>query len=265
MPLAVDLLAHLVDYEGLSNVLTHWETRRTNLLSVGRDRQSNLDVSIGISLSSPRITSGGRELLSLLSILPDGLSDAELIQSNLPIQNILRCKATLLSTSLAYQGDRKRLRSLVPIREYIQQYFPPSQILIQSIGKYFHLILDLYQKYNGAQLGTIVNQITLNLGNLHELLRLRLHPGCPDIAESIRCTVSLNSFYRLIKSSHTPLMDTIPSIFLQHCDHHLEAYFLIEILTSHLINRIANPEVLISKIMSLFQHFNDPILECECF
>ncbi|KAJ7903111.1 P-loop containing nucleoside triphosphate hydrolase protein, partial [Mycena leptocephala] len=149
MPLAVDLLAHLVDYEGLSNVLTRWETRRTNLLSAGHDRQSNLDVSIGISLSSPRITSGGRELLSLLSILPDGLSDAELIQSNLPIQNILRCKATLLGTSLAYQDDRKRLRSLVPIREYIQQYFPPSQILIQSIGKYFHLILDLYQKYNG--------------------------------------------------------------------------------------------------------------------
>jgi hypothetical protein len=251
MPLAVDLVAHLVDYEGLSNVLTRWTTGKTSLLSVGRDRQSNLDMSIGVSLSSPRITLGARELLSLLSILPDGLSDDELIQSNLPVQNILRCKATLLGTSLAYEDDRKRLRSLVPIREHIQQYCPPSQILIQCIRSYFHLILDLYQKYNGAQLATIVNQITLNLGNLHELLRLGLHPGCPDHAENIRCTISLNSFYGLNKSSHAPLMDTIPSIFLRHCDHHLEAYFLTEVLISHLLNRIANPEVLIAKLISL--------------
>ncbi|KAJ7724591.1 P-loop containing nucleoside triphosphate hydrolase protein, partial [Mycena olivaceomarginata] len=32
MPLAVDLIAHLVDYEGLNNVLTRWETEKTSLL-----------------------------------------------------------------------------------------------------------------------------------------------------------------------------------------------------------------------------------------
>jgi hypothetical protein len=57
MPLAVDLIAHLADYEGLLNVLARWQTERTSLLSLGYDRKSNMDVSISLSLSSPRITS----------------------------------------------------------------------------------------------------------------------------------------------------------------------------------------------------------------
>ncbi|KAJ7791134.1 hypothetical protein B0H14DRAFT_3567829 [Mycena olivaceomarginata] len=80
MPLAVDLIAHLADYEGCANVLARWETEKTSLLSAGNDRKSDLDASIKLSLSSPRITSGAKDLLSLLSILPDGLSDVELLQ-----------------------------------------------------------------------------------------------------------------------------------------------------------------------------------------
>jgi hypothetical protein len=53
MPLAVDLIAHLSNHEGLSNVLDRWDTERTALLSVGYDRKSNLDASIRLSLSSP--------------------------------------------------------------------------------------------------------------------------------------------------------------------------------------------------------------------
>ncbi|KAJ6506662.1 hypothetical protein C8R45DRAFT_1175808, partial [Mycena sanguinolenta] len=125
LPLAVDL-AHLVDCEGLKNVLARWEREKTAMLSVGYDRKSNLDASIKLSLSSPRITSESKELLSLLSILPNGLSEAELVQRKLPISNILSCKATLLATSLAYLNSNKRLLVLMPVREYIQQSSPPS-------------------------------------------------------------------------------------------------------------------------------------------
>ncbi|KAJ7079927.1 P-loop containing nucleoside triphosphate hydrolase protein [Mycena crocata] len=57
MPLAVDLIAHLVDHEGCSSVLTRWEKEKTVALSHGYDRRSNLDASITISLSSPRFKS----------------------------------------------------------------------------------------------------------------------------------------------------------------------------------------------------------------
>ncbi|KAJ7793340.1 P-loop containing nucleoside triphosphate hydrolase protein, partial [Mycena olivaceomarginata] len=177
MPLAVDLIAHLVDYEGLTNVTTRWETEKTSLLSVGDDRRSNLDTSIGLSLSSPQVTPDSRQLLSLLSILPNGLSDAELVQSNIPIPIILSCKTVLLATSLAHQDGNKRLVSLMPVREHIQQFFPPSQLLIQSLGKYFYSLLELFQRYKGNQLQQVVNQITLNLANLQEVLQRGLHDG----------------------------------------------------------------------------------------
>ncbi|KAJ7344049.1 P-loop containing nucleoside triphosphate hydrolase protein, partial [Mycena albidolilacea] len=147
MPLAIDLIAHLSEHEGLSNVLTRWGMKKTALLSVGYDRRSNLDASISLSVSSPRITSDSKELLRLLSILPDGLADAELVQNNLTISNILSCKATLLATSLAYQDTNKRLRLLMPVREHVQQFLHPSPFLIQSLRNHFHTLLELYRTH----------------------------------------------------------------------------------------------------------------------
>ncbi|KAF8143641.1 hypothetical protein K438DRAFT_1783581 [Mycena galopus ATCC 62051] len=141
MPLAVDLIAHLANYEGLFNVLSRWETEKTALFSVGLDRQSNLDVSISLSLSSPRITSNSKHLLSLLSILPNGLSDAELIQSNLGIPDILRCKASLQATSLIFRDTNKRSLLLMPVRECIQRLLPLRESLIHAICDYFLALL----------------------------------------------------------------------------------------------------------------------------
>ncbi|KAF8179045.1 hypothetical protein K438DRAFT_1452684, partial [Mycena galopus ATCC 62051] len=140
MPLAVDLIAHLTNYEGLSNVLSRWETEKTSMLSVGFDRQSNVHASIALSLSSPRITSDSKELLSLLSILPNGLSEAELVQSKLGIPNILSCKAALQAISLVQQAENKRLLLLMPVREYIQRILPPSQSHIRAIQRHFHTL-----------------------------------------------------------------------------------------------------------------------------
>ncbi|KAJ7434677.1 P-loop containing nucleoside triphosphate hydrolase protein, partial [Mycena latifolia] len=139
MPLAVTLLANLVDYEGCSSVLARWKTENTYMLSTGHDKSSNLNSSIAISLSCPRMTSGAKNLLSLLSILPDGLSNVELLQSGLPVPDILTCKAVLLQTSLAYT-DSKRLKVLVPIREYMQHIHPPSPSLVRPLRKHFHLL-----------------------------------------------------------------------------------------------------------------------------
>ncbi|KAJ7457773.1 hypothetical protein FB451DRAFT_1372422 [Mycena latifolia] len=94
MPLVIYLIAHLVDDEGFVCVLDRWEKERTSLLSDGYDRHSNLDLSISLSLESPQMLAlpEAQELLSLLSILPDGLSDTDLVQSNLAINNVLARK-----------------------------------------------------------------------------------------------------------------------------------------------------------------------------
>ncbi|KAJ7321315.1 P-loop containing nucleoside triphosphate hydrolase protein [Mycena albidolilacea] len=124
MPLAISLLAHLADTEGCSNVLSRWETEKTSLISEGFNKRSNLDLSVSLSLSSPRIQllPQSQELLSLLAMLPDGLADVDLIQSKLPLENISACKAALRSTALAYSDNHKQLKVLMPIREYLQQH-----------------------------------------------------------------------------------------------------------------------------------------------
>jgi hypothetical protein len=263
MPLTVDLIAHLVDYEGSSSVLARWESEKTSLFSAGYDRKSNLDASIQLSMSSSRITPGARELLSLLSILPDGLSDVELFQSDLPIHNIHRCKAALLATALAYQDDKKRVRLLMPIREHIQQFSPPSHSLTQSICKHFHSLLQLYRKHDGEQLQPVINQITSNLGNLQEVLQRELNDSDSNLVETIYCTLSLNSFYRTTGRIHTRLMDCIPSIFSKLCDHTLEASFLTEALMSEALDPSPMADHLIAQAIAHFQHFKDPSLEGE--
>ncbi|KAJ7034105.1 P-loop containing nucleoside triphosphate hydrolase protein, partial [Mycena alexandri] len=140
MPLSISLLAHLVDVEGCPEILSRWETEKTSLISEGYDKGSNLELSISLSLSSPRIASmpNSRDLLALLSVLPNGLSDVELKQTEFPIKDILGCRAALLCTALVYTDDHKRLKALVPIREYMGRQFPPTDQMIQPLLKHFH-------------------------------------------------------------------------------------------------------------------------------
>ncbi|KAJ7478196.1 hypothetical protein FB451DRAFT_182425 [Mycena latifolia] len=265
MPLAVNLMAHLVDYEGCPNVLARWETEKTSLISHGWDKQSSLDVSIAISLSNPRMTScpSAQELLRLLSILPDGISDLELIQSDLQIQDVLRSKSTLLGTSLAYMDGKQRLKALVPIREYMQSVHPPTIILVRPLFRHFHSILALYSKYQGVERATTVSQLTLNLGNIYQVLYHGLNIDNPDIQNSILCTILFNSFRRLTGHSRTTLMDRVATISVGHWDHRVHADFITEQFLSMYHSPISSPELLISQAMGHFRNFNDPTLECE--
>ncbi|KAJ7670183.1 P-loop containing nucleoside triphosphate hydrolase protein, partial [Mycena polygramma] len=173
MPLAISLLAHLVDAEGCSTVLSRWEEEKTSMIRDGHDRRSNLDFSISLSLSSPRLKAfpGSLQLLSLLSMLPNGLSDVELVQSKPPIHNILGCKATLIGTSLAYSDSNKRLKVLVPIREYMMKIQPPKDDLIRPLRKYFQQLLELMKEYSGTSTASsTVVRISSNLANIQNIL-----------------------------------------------------------------------------------------------
>ncbi|KAJ7749915.1 hypothetical protein B0H16DRAFT_863026 [Mycena metata] len=268
MPLAVDLIAHLVDYEGCATVLKRWQTEKTSLLSQGWDRKSSLAASITISLTSPRLESspGARDLLALLSLLPDGLSDAQLVQSKLPIQGILSCKVALLATSLAYQDSQKRIKSLALIRDHIQQWSPPSFNLILALIRHYHSQLGLFQRYYGTQdMGSIINQATLNRGNLHQLLRWALRPENPDREDALQCALWFNRCTAMGGQDATTLLDSLPAAFPQPCDHPLEARYAVEVFRSMQNRQVNDPDELIEHAVSHFKHFSDPILESEFY
>jgi hypothetical protein len=83
------------------------KTESTRMLSDGYDQRSSLDISIMLSFTSSRMTPGAQDLLSILAMLPDGLTDADFLQAELPITDILASKTTLLRTALAFVDKEK--------------------------------------------------------------------------------------------------------------------------------------------------------------
>ncbi|KAJ6600489.1 hypothetical protein DFH09DRAFT_1070282 [Mycena vulgaris] len=265
MPLAVDLLAHLVDYEGISNVLTRWETERTSLISEGYDKGSNLNLSISMSLSSPRITSlDARHLLSLLSILPDGLSDGELLQVKFPIEHILACKTALLRTSLAYTDDQRRLRTLVPIREYMEKNYPPSNHHVRALLGHFHALLEVYQTFYGTipSIG-VVPQIKSNFANIQNVLHRSLNQDNPDLVKTIYSTCHLNFYSGTTGRGRIHLMNNVPNVLPQPQNHRLEAYFITALFGGW--NPISNIPGVVDQALENFLHFDDPNLKCNFY
>ncbi|KAJ7919793.1 P-loop containing nucleoside triphosphate hydrolase protein [Mycena leptocephala] len=243
MPLAISLIAHLADSEGCSHVLSHWEEEKTSLISDGYDRTSNLDLSISLSLSSPRLNPHSKDLLSLLSMLPDGLSDVELVQSKLPIDNILGCKAALIRTTLAYSDEHKRLKALVPIREYMQKIQPPDDHLVHPLLKHFQELLEFYMEYQGNESSSsTVARLSSNYSNIHNVLQNGLQPGQGAIS----------------------LIQQIDNVLPHPHDHRLEAYFILECLNSRIYS-ISNLKTLASDALEHFKEFDDPDLKCKFY
>ncbi|KAJ6452360.1 hypothetical protein C8R47DRAFT_1204351 [Mycena vitilis] len=276
MPLAIaiSLLAHLVDSEGCTRVLARWEQEKTSVISDGWDKKSNLDSSILLSLLSPRLkmVPHSYKLLSLLSMLPNGLSDVDLVQSKLPIDNILGCRTVLVGTSLAYIDSDKRLKVLVPIREYMQKNQPPENDLIRPLREYFRELLQLQKEYHGTVSGSgsgsgsgTSARLSSNFANIQNVLQDGLHRGHPDLVDSIYCACYLSQFSRLTSPEVIPLMRQIPDNFPLPCDHRLEAYFALEVLQSWEHHRIEDSENVISRASTHIEQCNDSDLKCTFY
>ncbi|KAJ7167200.1 hypothetical protein C8R43DRAFT_1121639 [Mycena crocata] len=244
----IDKLLRLTEYAPRPR----WEKERTSMLSEGYDRKSSLNASIAVSLSSPRMTSlsGARDLLTLVSILPDGISDTELLQSNVPINDILACKAALLRTSLAYIDPKSQLRALVPIREYMRQEYPPSAPLIQPLTRHFGDLIQFHRKYSGNQLSaSTVGRITANLANFQQVFQTGLHAGLHqdnrELEGIIDSILSLNRFCALMGHPRPLVMDDIPRVLAQKKNAKLDVMFITELLHSSSSHPVPDPERLI--------------------
>ncbi|KAF7365944.1 ATPase-AAA-core domain-containing protein [Mycena venus] len=266
LPLAVQIIAHLVDYEGCSQVFERWETEKISMFSTGHDKRSNLEVSIELSLSSPRVAlyPDARDLLSLLSLLPDGLSETELSQSSLPLQDLPRCRAALLRTSLAYI-EHGRLKALVPIREYMGKIHPPVPAVVHPLGQYFHSLLQLYRRYHGHQLAQVVDQITPNLGNLHSIILWGLNVENPNVRDTLHCAMALVGFQRAANRVRSIPISQLAPVVNQLGDSHMKALFITDLFLSWNTDPISNPQELIREAQDHFASINDVSAECKFY
>ncbi|KAJ6596232.1 hypothetical protein DFH09DRAFT_129101 [Mycena vulgaris] len=229
LPLAVSLMASVTASEGYSNSLRHWKTDNTLLLSEGQKKTSNLDKSIVMSLTSPRMISspGAQELLSVLSLLPDGLAEVECTAQNIPILHILESKSVLLRTSLAYIDSNGRLKTLSPIREYIRRENPPHKSLVDPLGKYWQDLLSLWDSHKQLPGKDTAFQLSANVGNINSLIFYQLQAQGPPTREVLHSILTLEIFSQNMLKLDSILLPLVPKYINSLGDKRLHCEYLM--------------------------------------
>jgi hypothetical protein len=209
IPLAISLIATVAATEGCGMTFSRWNSESTRMLSDRYDQRSSLHISIMLSFTSPRMTPEAQDLLSILSIIPDGLTDSDLLQAKLPITDIFASQSTLLRTSLAFVDKDHRIKVLMPIREYTRSTHPPRDALKHQLQHHFHGLLGLWNQFKNIAAEHIVPQITHNLGNINSVLEDALRANNSDIIHTFQSILFLNNFYRRMQSTSSRLLPAL--------------------------------------------------------
>ncbi|KAF7373142.1 NB-ARC domain-containing protein [Mycena sanguinolenta] len=262
IPLAVQLVATVVESDGCQATLERWKLEKTSLLSAGFDKRSNLEISIMLSLSSPRMASMPHavDLLSLMSLLSDGISDLDLAQSKPPIPEILTCKALLIRTSLAYMDYAGRFKVLNPIRDYIQRTRPPASSLVRPIRRHLVELLQIHKTFmrsKSQSAGNLTPRLVSNLGNMHNLLLHGLDSNDSDLRETILGVLSLTRLNKIMARGLCPLMMRLPEILGRIHDHELHGRFIIEAFDSRIFSAIPDPQKSLDEALEHFHMIQD--------
>ncbi|KAJ7244116.1 hypothetical protein C8J57DRAFT_1243234 [Mycena rebaudengoi] len=249
LPLAVSLIASVAGAEGCDSALARWRSESTKMLSYGYDKRSSLDISIMLSFTSSRMTPGAQDLLSILSVLPDGFTDADLLQAELPITDILASKTTLLRTALAFVDKEERIQVLAPIREHILHSHPPTNALKLRLRKHFHDILSLWAHHRDLNAAKYVLQDSLDTEG-------------PDVIENYQSILNLNHFYRRTQNTYSPLLQKISEHNLFWKNNPMFGDYLIEIFETAEYVPLVDAEAKIMQGNKYFE-FKPPLEQAE--
>ncbi len=119
-PMSIELLAGQADGATSLRILhERWREKRAALLvyasAQAEDRLTSVRASLRLSIQSQLMQDSGRRLLSLLALLPAGLTNTEIkaLLPECPLEGI----ANLERLRLVYRSEGDRLRVLAPLRE----------------------------------------------------------------------------------------------------------------------------------------------------
>ncbi|KAF8202676.1 hypothetical protein K438DRAFT_1757998 [Mycena galopus ATCC 62051] len=271
LPLAVCLMAAVASHEGYSNTLRRWKIENTTLISDGHDKRSNLEKSIILSLSSPRMLSSPdtKSLLILLSFLPDGLSEVDLFSREaVKIPNILQCKAALLRTSLAYM-EHGRLKTLSPIRQYVNGVYPPPHEAAERLRRHWDSLLMLWKLHKERDGRELVSRLMQNLGNIDSVTQIALSRmlSGEEKRRLMSSILSLDLFWQNTVKGESPLV--------QHVVNHIEATSDRRLHWEHLCSYLdtaddhnlppAQMEALIRRGIQFYEREEDPSARADFY
>ncbi|KAJ7172664.1 hypothetical protein C8R46DRAFT_1086794 [Mycena filopes] len=179
LPLAIALMANLAETDSTETLLARWRDEQSALLHRTPDRRSSLDISIGISLNSPRMKAVPEAftLLSLISLLPDGVDNTQL---------------GVIFPSIV----------LSPIRAHMMLYHQSDTAHRVSVLTYYMGLAGLSSDLGGPHGEGIIKRLTPEIGNLQSIVTLSLDSTeesssvQPLLRSAITAAINLSKFIR---------------------------------------------------------------------
>ncbi|HEX8703194.1 MAG TPA: AAA family ATPase, partial [Myxococcaceae bacterium] len=123
VPLAVKLLAKQAEGVELKVTYRRWGNERMAMLQSGSDQSSSLAASIEFSLTSRALNESALTLLSILALLPAGMSEGDR-SSLLPKSDMAIAR---LQKAALVEHEKRRWRLLSVIREHVRQKHPARE------------------------------------------------------------------------------------------------------------------------------------------
>ncbi|KZT34563.1 hypothetical protein SISSUDRAFT_1052598 [Sistotremastrum suecicum HHB10207 ss-3] len=172
LPLAVTLIAATAQYEPTSELVDRWKSDGTALADHGQHRKNSLDISIRITLESPRIARfpEALQVLSLLSLLPEGV---ELDDVRAFAPDVLKPEGAisiLLGNALVFRVATGRLKVLAPLRNFIQHHHFPSSSAFWNLCKRYAEVASSANRIGYPGCGATYRKLGGEIGNIESLL-----------------------------------------------------------------------------------------------
>ncbi len=210
VPLAITLIASQAQYISCEELLSRWETGKTAMVTRGFDgRLSSLDVSIQLSLSSPRLAAypSAKDALRLLSLLPEPVSASFLGALSAPSVDIQLALSTLLRVSLVHEASGE-FHILAPVREHVMQCLPIEDENLQVAFGHTSQLLDQYQRLIKDETSKLGEEYALQLSpfvvNMKAIVDHALsRPTAVHPHGSIRSALTLYKVYSKRRSAAT--------------------------------------------------------------
>ncbi|KIJ38835.1 hypothetical protein M422DRAFT_258482 [Sphaerobolus stellatus SS14] len=172
IPLAITLISYLIrdNAESPDTLWRRWQQEKNQVLETGPDKNSSLTISISLSFNCSRMTDHSRELLWLLSFLPDGFSNANEMLDDITgyIPHFHQALSVLKSVSLVQinrQLSVERIHILSPIK-YFTLGAMSSFKLQKSMLEFYVNLLSKYDDKSNSQAHEIIPGEFYNISHL---------------------------------------------------------------------------------------------------
>ncbi|KIJ38842.1 hypothetical protein M422DRAFT_258488 [Sphaerobolus stellatus SS14] len=172
IPLAITLISYLIrdNMESPVALWQRWQQEKNQVLKTGQDKDSSLTISISLSFNGPRMTDHSRELLWLLSFLPDGFSDDNEMLKDITgyIPHFRQALSVLKSVALVQinkQHNVERIHILAPIKHFTLGSMSSFK-LQESMLEFFVNLLSKYNDRSNPQAHQIIPGEIYNISHL---------------------------------------------------------------------------------------------------